>query len=141
MSYDKKYRQRAMEYWSAGHNKRATAEVFKVTDLINTKYSCLRWSFCCDALLIFLFRLDFTWQISLQSFCNNENYYHTVFYNRCNFNCWRTSSKSKGLPTCPFMPEARHFSISSRKTLAVIAMIGMTFALGISSARIRCVAS
>lgn len=31
MSYDIKYRQRAIEYWQDGHSKRATAEVFKVS--------------------------------------------------------------------------------------------------------------
>jgi transposase len=30
MSYDEKFRQRAMEYWDEGHSKRETAEVFKV---------------------------------------------------------------------------------------------------------------
>lgn len=30
MSYDIKYRQRAMEYWAEGHSKRETAVVFKV---------------------------------------------------------------------------------------------------------------
>lgn len=30
MSYDVKYRQRAIEYWSDGHSKRATAQVFGV---------------------------------------------------------------------------------------------------------------
>ena len=30
MSYDKKYRQRAIAYWEEGHSKRATAKVFKV---------------------------------------------------------------------------------------------------------------
>lgn len=31
MSYDIKYRQRAIEYWQEGHSKRATAELFKVS--------------------------------------------------------------------------------------------------------------
>jgi transposase len=31
MSYEIKYRQRAIEYWQEGHSKRATAEVFKVS--------------------------------------------------------------------------------------------------------------
>jgi len=31
MSYDKKYHQRAIEYWQDGHSKRGTAEVFKVS--------------------------------------------------------------------------------------------------------------
>ena len=31
MSYDIKYRQRAIEYWQDGHSKKATAEVFKVS--------------------------------------------------------------------------------------------------------------
>lgn len=31
MSYDIKYRQRAIEYWQEGHSKLATAEVFKVS--------------------------------------------------------------------------------------------------------------
>jgi transposase len=31
MSYDIKYRQRAIEYWQDGHSKRATATVFKVS--------------------------------------------------------------------------------------------------------------
>jgi len=31
MSYDIKYRHRAMEYWEDGHSKRETAEVFKVS--------------------------------------------------------------------------------------------------------------
>jgi transposase len=31
MGYDKKYRQRAIEYWGEGNNKRKTAEVFKVS--------------------------------------------------------------------------------------------------------------
>jgi transposase len=31
MSYDIKFRQRAIDYWSEGHSKRATAEVFKVS--------------------------------------------------------------------------------------------------------------
>ncbi|MDR1409357.1 MAG: helix-turn-helix domain containing protein [Oscillospiraceae bacterium] len=31
MSYDVKYRRRAIEYWSDGHSKRATAQVFKVS--------------------------------------------------------------------------------------------------------------
>jgi transposase len=31
MSYDIKYRQRAIEYWDEGHSKRATAVVFKVS--------------------------------------------------------------------------------------------------------------
>lgn len=30
MSYDIKYRLRAMSYWNEGHSKKATAEVFKV---------------------------------------------------------------------------------------------------------------
>lgn len=30
MSYDIKFRQRAIDYWSEGHSKRVTAEVFKV---------------------------------------------------------------------------------------------------------------
>jgi transposase len=30
MSYDIKYRQRAIEYWEDGHTKKETAEVFKV---------------------------------------------------------------------------------------------------------------
>jgi transposase len=30
MSYDIKYRKRAIEYWNEGHSKRATAIVFKV---------------------------------------------------------------------------------------------------------------
>jgi transposase len=30
MSYDIKYRQRAIEYWEAGHSKTETASVFKV---------------------------------------------------------------------------------------------------------------
>jgi transposase len=30
MSYDTKYRVRALEYWSAGHSKTETASVFKV---------------------------------------------------------------------------------------------------------------
>jgi transposase len=30
MSYDEKFRQRAIEYWNEGHTKKATAEVFKV---------------------------------------------------------------------------------------------------------------
>jgi len=30
MSYDSKYRLRALEYWAEGHSKRETAEVFKV---------------------------------------------------------------------------------------------------------------
>jgi len=30
MSYDIKYRQRAIEYWNAGHSKAETAAVFKV---------------------------------------------------------------------------------------------------------------
>ena len=37
-----------------------------------------------------------------------------------------TSSKSNGLPTWSFMPAARHFSMSSRNTLAVMAMMGST---------------
>jgi Transposase. len=32
MSYDSKYRRRALEYWAAGHSKRETAEVFKVSE-------------------------------------------------------------------------------------------------------------
>ena len=31
MSYDSKYRQRALEYWEEGHTKKETAEVFKVS--------------------------------------------------------------------------------------------------------------
>jgi transposase len=31
MSYDVKFRRRAIEYWNEGHSKRATAEVFKVS--------------------------------------------------------------------------------------------------------------
>jgi len=31
MSYEIKYRRRAIEYWNDGHSKRATAEVFKVS--------------------------------------------------------------------------------------------------------------
>ena len=31
MSYDIKFRRRAIEYWNDGHSKRATAEVFKVS--------------------------------------------------------------------------------------------------------------
>ena len=31
MSYDIKYRQRAIEYWQEGHSKKETAEVFKVS--------------------------------------------------------------------------------------------------------------
>ncbi|EJF41052.1 transposase [Clostridium sp. MSTE9] len=31
MSYDIKYRRRAIDYWNEGHSKRATAEVFKVS--------------------------------------------------------------------------------------------------------------
>ena len=31
MSYDIKYRQRAIGYWQDGHSKRATAEVFKIS--------------------------------------------------------------------------------------------------------------
>jgi len=31
MSYDIKYRRRAIEYWSEGNSKRKTAEVFKVS--------------------------------------------------------------------------------------------------------------
>ena len=31
MSYDIKYRRRAIEYWNDGHSKRVTAEVFKVS--------------------------------------------------------------------------------------------------------------
>jgi len=31
MSYDIKYRRRAIEYWNDGHSKRATAETFKVS--------------------------------------------------------------------------------------------------------------
>jgi len=30
MSYDKKYRRRALEYWEDGHSRTQTAEVFKV---------------------------------------------------------------------------------------------------------------
>lgn len=30
MSYDVKYRRRAIEYWNEGHSKRETAKVFKV---------------------------------------------------------------------------------------------------------------
>ena len=30
MSYDKKLRERALEYWTAGHTKAETAAVFKV---------------------------------------------------------------------------------------------------------------
>ena len=30
MSYDKKFRQRALEYWESGHSKQETAAVFKV---------------------------------------------------------------------------------------------------------------
>ena len=31
MRYDDKFRHRALEYWKAGHSKRATAAVFKVS--------------------------------------------------------------------------------------------------------------
>ena len=31
MSYDVKFRQRALEYWEAGHSKRATSAVFKIS--------------------------------------------------------------------------------------------------------------
>lgn len=31
MSYDIKFRLRAIEYWNEGHSKRATAEVFKIS--------------------------------------------------------------------------------------------------------------
>ena len=31
MSYDIKFRERAIEYWQDGHSKRGTAEVFKVS--------------------------------------------------------------------------------------------------------------
>lgn len=31
MSYEIKYRQRAVEYWNEGHSKRVTAEVFKIS--------------------------------------------------------------------------------------------------------------
>ena len=31
MSYDEKYRKRAIEYWVEGHSRRETAEVFKVS--------------------------------------------------------------------------------------------------------------
>ena len=31
MSYDIKFRRRAIEYWNGGHSKRARAEVFKVS--------------------------------------------------------------------------------------------------------------
>lgn len=31
MSYDIKFRRRAIEYWNDGHSKRATAEIFKVS--------------------------------------------------------------------------------------------------------------
>ena len=31
MSYDIKYRRRAIEYWNDGHSKKETAEVFKVS--------------------------------------------------------------------------------------------------------------
>ena len=30
MNYNKSYRERAVEYWDAGHSKKETAEVFKV---------------------------------------------------------------------------------------------------------------
>jgi len=32
MSYDKKFRQRAIEYWEEGHSLLATAQVFSVSD-------------------------------------------------------------------------------------------------------------
>ena len=38
MSYDSKYRRCALEYWAAGHSKRETAEVFKVS-----KYALQEW--------------------------------------------------------------------------------------------------
>ena len=41
-----------------------------------------------------------------------------------------TSSKSSGFPTWSFMPAARLFSISSRKTFAVMAMMGTFLATG-----------
>ena len=38
MSYDKKYRERAMEYLSEGHTIRGTAEVFKVSPFTLQKW-------------------------------------------------------------------------------------------------------
>ena len=38
MSYDSKFRRRALEYWAEGHSKRETAEVFKVS-----KYALQEW--------------------------------------------------------------------------------------------------
>jgi len=52
-----------------------------------------------------------------------------------------SSSGSKGLEMCPFMPSARHFSTSPEKASAVMAMMGTVFASGLSRPRISLVAS
>ena len=41
MSYDTKYRQRAIEYWSEGNSKEKTAEVFKVSPTTLQKWKSL----------------------------------------------------------------------------------------------------
>ena len=51
-----------------------------------------------------------------------------------------TASKSNGLPKCAFMPTAKHLSISSLNTFAVMATIGTFLALSLSKARIFVVA-
>lgn len=38
MSYDTKYRHRAIEYWNEGHSKKETAEVFKVSHFTLQKW-------------------------------------------------------------------------------------------------------
>ena len=38
MSYDVKYRRRAIEYWRDGHSKRETADVFKVSHFTLQKW-------------------------------------------------------------------------------------------------------
>jgi transposase len=42
MSYDVKYRSRAIEYWSEGNSKEKTAEVFKVSPTTLQKWKSLR---------------------------------------------------------------------------------------------------
>ena len=63
---------------------------------------------------------------------------HVIYF----FSLDISSPMFTGLPTCSFMPAAKQLSTSSLKTLAVIATMGISFALGeTADARMRRVAS
>lgn len=77
-----------------------------------------------------------------ENLSSNSISHHPDFnYRRCSFSTRIISLKSIGFPICPSIPASRHLSISSRKTLAVAAIIGIVSAFARPLPRISRVAS